>query len=175
MYRLPEKTNDPAYTTRQHLRAHGAAGRAELRRATSSNDAKRKIAFGAMAAANVAKRCATQEADRRVKREMLDSALPVWACQFGDPTHNGWRSKCNFSCRRCAATTRSKLRTLLEARICPEGEKAVHAAAGRLAVSERRALVQSCIDQINVLDSERRVQRSREKLRLLAVLRRGRL
>ena len=179
MYRLPEKTYDPAYTTRQHLRAHGAAGRAELRSATSSNDAKRKIAFGAMAAANVAKRCATREADRRVKHEMLDSALPVWACQFGCPQvvpiQNGWRSKCLFTCRGCAATTRSKLRTLLEARICPEAEKAVHAAAGRLAVSERRALVQSCIDQINVLDSERRVQRSREKLRLLAVLRRGRL
>ena len=129
-----------------------------------------------MAKANVAKRLATFEADAIAKHEMLNDALPGWVCRFelDDVVPNRWRSKGPFTCCRCEYAACDKYRTLRLARVCPKAELAAQVCAEKMSVAARRVAIEASISQSNVLDAERRSQRKREKVKLLAVLRRRR-
>ena len=173
-YLLPEATFDPAYVTRQHLRAHGAAGRAELRRSSSALSSAHKSAFIAMSKANVNKRLATFKADAEARHEMLNDALPGWVCRFelDEDVPGRCRSKGPFTCSRCEHPVCNKFWALRCARICPKAEIAAQVCAEKMSVAARREAIEACINQSIVLDAERRSQRKREKLKLLTTLRR---
>ena len=172
-YVLPEATFNPAYVTRQHMCAHGAAGRAVLRRSSCTSSAH-KLAFSAIAKANVGKRLATYNADTEARHEMLNDALPSWACRY---EHEGAvpgrvRSRGPFKCCRCEQLVSHKFRALRHARICPKADIAAQKCADKLSVAARRLAIEDTIRQSQVLDAERRSQRKREKNTLSSVLRR---
>ena len=172
-YVLPEATFNPAYVTRQHMCAHGAAGRAVLRRSSCTSSAH-KLAFSAIAKANVGKRLATYNADTEARHEMLNDALPSWACRY---EHEGAvpgrvRSRGPFKCCRCEQQVSHKFRALRHARICPKADIAAQKCADKLSVAAKRLAIEDTIRQSQVLDAERRSQRKREKNTLSSVFRR---
>ena len=174
-YALPDKINNPAYVTRQHLLAHGSSGKKLLIEARNSVD------IGTFATKFLEKRVATQREDTREKIRVVCALTPSWSCKYELTNHasvaprEGLRTAICYTCTACGKQTSNAYRALRCGAICEKAPDAAKLEADSLTPVARSELVSSCVLEGVNQDAERRAARLRQKQAVLATARRSRL
>ena len=80
-FAVPYKTNDPAYVTRQHLLAHGSAGKQLL------SESRNIVDLGTFATKLLDKIIATKREDTPDKICIVCALSPSWSCKYELSNH----------------------------------------------------------------------------------------